>query len=536
MDTPGPTIAERYELGEVLGRGGMSEVRAGRDLRLGRDVAIKLLTSAGADASRMRERFEAEARAVASLSHPNVVLVFDSGEHEGVPFLVMERLPGRTVADEMSAGPLAPDRAARVTTDVLGALGAAHAAGIVHRDIKPSNVLLCPDGVAKVSDFGIAKTASAMALTDDGTLLGTPSYVAPERLTGAPATPQSDLYSAGVLLYEALSGRPPFEGDSPAELMRAIVESRPVPLRERRPDLPAHLDRAVKTAMEREPSSRFATAAEMAAALVAETTGAEATAVPVAPGPPKSRRPDTRRLVAGGLCLLIVVALVSVIVAGSGDRPDATSSATTVSTSPPQAFPARGGPLAPGRYRTAALQPPIDLTLEAGWALAEPEAADVLFLKLTDRDHPEAELTVVSPTRVFLRDRTYPLAVDYVAAGAGEPAPADLLNWLQEHPRLRVSKPAETRIGTVDAVRVDIEAASPYPSEVCVGPCVALFQLDAEQGTYRLIKLDQGKTMRLYIARVNEGTVVVSVVVPTDEVGAVTPAVDSVVKTIAFAP
>ena len=543
MSDPSPTIAERYELGELLGRGGMSEVRAGRDLRLGRDVAIKLLTSAGTGASRMRERFEAEARAVASLSHPNVVLVFDSGEHEGVPFLVMERLPGRTLADEMAAGPLAPDRAVRVAKDVLAALGAAHAAGIVHRDIKPSNVLLCPDGGVKVSDFGIAKTASAMTLTDDGTLLGTPGYLAPERLTGEPATPRSDLYSAGVLLYEALSGRPPFEGDSPAGLLRAIAGGRPVPLLERRPDLPPHLDRVVRTAMEKEPSNRFATAAEMAAALLDGAPQAEATAVLDAPRPrgeteilepPPSRRPETRRRIAGGVCLLALLALVFAIVARAGDRRDAASSAASVTTGPPQALPARAGPLAPGRYRTAALQPPIAVTLDDGWALAEPEAADVLFLKRTGQGQPVAELTVLAPKRVFLGDRPYPSAADYVAAGAGEPAPANLLDWLQRHPRLRVSKPTDTRIGAVSAVRVDIEASSPYPSEVCVGPCVALFQLDAEQGRYRLVKLDQGETMRLYIARVEGRTVVVSVVAPTDAIGAVTPAVDAAVKTMAF--
>lgn len=527
-----PTIAERYELGEVLGRGGMSEVRAGRDLRLGRDVAIKLLTGAGADASQMRERFDAEARAVASLSHPNVVMVFDSGEHENVPFLVMERLPGRTLADEIAAGPLTADRAARLATDVLAALGAAHAAGIVHRDVKPGNVLLSADGGAKVSDFGIAKTTSTTALTDDGTLLGTPGYVAPERLAGAPATPQSDLYSAGVLLYEALSGQLPFEGDSPAALLRAITEGRPVPLLERRPDLPGYLDRAVKKAMETEPSSRFATATEMAAALVDEGPGAEETAVLVVPRPHARAEGPPRRLVAGGVCLLGVVAVVSLIV-GSRDRPDATSSVATVSTGPPQPFPTRAGPLAPGRYRTSALLPAVDLTLGAGWALAEPEGEDVLFLKGVDQDHHPAELTVVSPKRVFLRDRTYPYAADYVAAGAGEPAPADLLDWLQGHPRLRVSNPADTRIGTVTAVRVDIEAVSPYPSEVCVGPCVALFKLDAEPGEYRLLKLDQGETMRAYIARAMGRTVVVSVVVPG---GAVTPAVDSVVKTLAFVP
>jgi hypothetical protein len=549
MSATRPTIAERYELGDVLGRGGMSEVRAGRDLRLGRDVAIKLLTTVGADGSRMRERFEAEARAVASLSHPNVVLVFDSGEHDGVPYLVMERLPGRTLADEMAAGPLSPERAVRVTTDVLAALGAAHAAGIVHRDIKPSNVLVCADGAVKVSDFGIAKTAAAMTLTDDGTLLGTPGYLAPERLTGEPATPQSDLYSVGVLLYEALSGRPPFEGDSPAQLLRAIAEGRPVPLQERRPDLPPRLAQAVERAMEREPSARFATAAEMSAALGDEHAGTEATGVLVAPGgqPEETeavaamerapgRVPDRRSQVVGGLCVVVVLALVLGIVTRSGDDPEAATPAAPVATGPPQPLPQAAGPLAPGRYRTATLQPPIDLSVDSGWALGEPEAADVLFLKRTGGERPAAELTVLSVDRVFPGDRTYQSAADYVAAGAGEPAPPNLLAWLQRHPRLKVSTPSETRVGGVDAIRVDIEAGSPYRSEVCVGQCVALFQLRAEPGKYRLVKLDQGETMRLYIVQVAGRTVVVSVVVPTEALGSVTHSVDAVVKTIAFAP
>jgi eukaryotic-like serine/threonine-protein kinase len=547
VSAPGPTIAERYELGELLGRGGMSEVRAGRDLRLGRDVAIKLLTTVATDRSRSRERFEAEARAVASLSHPNVVLVFDSGEHEGVPFLVMERLPGRTLADELSAGPLTPERAGRVATDVLAALDAAHAAGIIHRDIKPSNVLLCPDGGVKVSDFGIAKTASAMTLTDHGTLLGTPGYLAPERLAGEPATPRSDLYSVGVLLYEALSGHPPFDGDTPADLMRALAESRPVPLLERRPDLPPHLGRAVERAMEKEPSARFATAADMAAALVHDAPHSAATAVLVPPDPPSegaeapgvakappSRgRATQRRVVAGGVCLLLVVAVLSVIVARSGDRPDAASPAIA---GPAQPFPAAAGPLAAGRYRTKALQPPVELTIDNGWTLAEADAPDVLFLKRAGQDQADAELTVLSVQRVFLRERTHRNAADYLAPGAAEPTPPDLLDWLQRHPRLRVSKPTDTRIGAVQAVRVDIEAASPYPSEVCVGPCVVLFQLDAEQGRYRLVKLDQGKTMRLSIARVNGRTVVVSVVAPADAMGAASAAAESVVKTMTFPP
>jgi hypothetical protein len=259
--------------------------------------------------------------------------------------------------------------------------------------------------------------------------------------------------------------------------------------------------------------------------------GEETEAVAIRPHP--SRRRHARRQVVGGGCILVVLAVIIALVGRSDDRPEEASSGAAVAAQP---LPARAGPLAPGRYRTAALQPPIDITVDSGWALAEPEAADVLFLKHTAQDQPAAELTVLALKRVFLRDRTYQHGPDYVAAGAGEPAPPNLLDWLQGHPRLRVSKPTQSRIGAVDAVRVDIEARSPYPSDVCVGPCVALFQLDAEPGAYRLVKLDHGKTMRLYIARVDGRTVLVSIVAPTESMEAVAPAVDSVVRTMTIAP
>ena len=151
------TLAGRYELVEVVGRGGMGEVWAARDLRLGRSVAVKLLNPTMASDGGVRERFETEARSAARLSHPSVVQVFDSGEHDGVPFLVMELLPGRTLADEVATGPLDPEPVRRIGIEVLGALEASHRAGVLHRDIKPSNVLLTADGRAKVGDFGIAR-------------------------------------------------------------------------------------------------------------------------------------------------------------------------------------------------------------------------------------------------------------------------------------------------------------------------------------------------------------------------------------------
>lgn len=276
-------IADRYELGTVLGRGGMGEVRDGLDRRLGRPVAVKLLRRDMAADPELRRRFEAEAKAAAGLAHPNVVAVHDTGEQDGVPYIVMERLAGRTVADDVAEGPLEAARVARLAREVLAALDVAHRAGVVHRDIKPGNLLLTPDSSVKVGDFGIAKAAETQPsdLTATGQVIGTPAYLAPERLEGKPATARSDLYSLGVVLYEALSGAKPYWGDTSWDLGRAIMDGRYRPLGEVAPDCPPALVATVERAMAAAPEDRFATAADMAAALddVAMPPGDVATTV-----------------------------------------------------------------------------------------------------------------------------------------------------------------------------------------------------------------------------------------------------------------
>ena len=268
---PGTLIGDRYLLDEPLGRGGMAEVWGAVDQRLDRRVAVKALVAELAADAGFRARFAAEARAVARLSHPNVVGVFDTGEHAGRPFLVMERLPGQTLADRVAAGALSEPEARSVAFDVLGALSAAHAAGIVHRDIKPANILLLPDGSAKVADFGIAKLTDPAATdgadrTATNILVGTPAYLAPERVDGFAATPASDLYALGVVLYEALSGSKPFNGDTPVAVAMAAQEGAR-PLTEVRPGTDPDLTRVIHRAMAADPTERFASAAEMASAL-----------------------------------------------------------------------------------------------------------------------------------------------------------------------------------------------------------------------------------------------------------------------------
>jgi serine/threonine-protein kinase len=280
-------IADRYELGNVLGRGGMGEVRRAHDRRLARDVAVKVLSGAAAANNESYSRFEYEARAAAALVHPNVVRVYDFGQDGDRVYLVMELLSGRTLADEIKEGPVAPERVVAVASDVLAGLAAAHARGIVHRDIKPGNVLFDEHGQAKLGDFGVA-TSGGQNLTQTGLVVGTPAYVAPERLDGATATPRSDIYAVGVMCYEAMSGVKPFSGDTPIAMAVAIERGQPAHLKQRCPDAPAALCDVVMRAMHRDPAQRFANADEFAAALRASlrddgerTMETPVTAIPV---------------------------------------------------------------------------------------------------------------------------------------------------------------------------------------------------------------------------------------------------------------
>ena len=357
------TLGGRYELLEVVGRGGMGEVWAARDLRLGRKVAVKLLSPSVASEAGVRERFDEEARSAARLSHPNVVLVFDSGEHDGTPYLVMELLPGRTLADEVALGPLEPERVRRMGLGVLGALGASHGAGILHRDIKPGNVLLAADDTVKLGDFGIAKSTEGLHLTSAGMIVGTAAYLAPERVAGQPATPQSDLYAVGVVLYEALSGRKPFQGDTPIGLMLAVEAHEPIPLAEARPGLDSSLAATVERAMAKDPAARFSSAAAMAAALAGDgvapapgtatvpnavLSSTEVLAAPTARQPAPEGRPagagvvtdrwEALRRNPGTVLAVILVAvfLLAVVLAtrdgGSPSTPSGGTSATTLRT------------------------------------------------------------------------------------------------------------------------------------------------------------------------------------------------------------
>jgi serine/threonine protein kinase len=215
MTLQGQVLAGRYALGGLLGAGGMGQVYRVRDRVLERTVAVKVLSPAATQDLALVARFDREARAAAALHHPNIVTVFDSGTHGDLHYLVMEYVDGQSLAGLLrQEGVLEPRRAAEVGCQVCQALAAAHAGGLVHRDITPGNVLVDQEGLVKVADFGIAKLTAATTMTGDGMLLGTAAYLAPEQAQGRPVDGRSDLYGLGCVLYELVTGAPPFAGDS----------------------------------------------------------------------------------------------------------------------------------------------------------------------------------------------------------------------------------------------------------------------------------------------------------------------------------
>ncbi len=278
-------LAGRYEVGELVGRGGMAEVHIGHDARLGRTVAIKILRSDLARDPSFLARFRREAQAAASLNHPAIVAVYDTGEDEykdaqgnpvHVPFIVMEYVEGHTVRDVLRDGQAVPiDEAIEITAGVLSALEYSHHAGIVHRDIKPANVMITPTGAIKVMDFGIARAVadSAATMTQTQAVIGTAQYLSPEQARGETVDARSDLYSTGCLLFELLTGRTPFIGDSPVAVAYQHVRETPATPSSLAPDVPEVLDRITMKALAKERSARYSSAAEFRADLESALRG-----------------------------------------------------------------------------------------------------------------------------------------------------------------------------------------------------------------------------------------------------------------------
>src|SRR5215208_249921 len=265
---PDTLVDGRYRIIRRLGSGGMADVYCAEDLQLGRRVALKLLYRRFAEDEEFVERFRREASSAAGLQHPNVVAVFDRGEFDGTYYIAMEFLEGRSLKQLVrQEGALDPDRAIDLVIQILKAARFAHRRGIVHRDIKPHNVIVDDEGRAKVTDFGIAR-AGASDMTETGSIMGTAQYLSPEQAQGQPVSPRSDLYSIGVMLYELLTGRVPFEAESPVTIALKHVSEPPIPPAELNPAIPPALEAVVLRALEKDPARRYADADEFAAALM----------------------------------------------------------------------------------------------------------------------------------------------------------------------------------------------------------------------------------------------------------------------------
>jgi serine/threonine protein kinase len=298
----GETVSHYRIVGKV-GAGGMGEVYRAHDPRLNRDVAIKILPEALSERPDRLVRFEREARAAGALNHPNIMAVYDVGNHDGLPYIVTELHEGENLRERIDGGDLTVRKAVRLAAQVADGLAAAHGRGIVHRDLKPENVFVTQDGHVKILDFGLAKlidrtpptgrtadVETAEMVTEAGTVVGTVSYMAPEQLQGRPTDHRSDIFSFGVLLFEMLSGRRPFRGDSKAQIVASILRDEPSHLTDPGRPVPPVVERIVRQCLQKRPEDRFESAHDLAIALRAVSDSEVSAQTPAtAPRPKRSR-------------------------------------------------------------------------------------------------------------------------------------------------------------------------------------------------------------------------------------------------------
>jgi serine/threonine-protein kinase len=320
-------FAGRYRLEERIGVGGMSEVWSALDLELERDVALKLVAP---DAD--RARFDREAQAVARLSHPHICRLYDYGEADGRPYMVLELLLGGSLDDRLRDGRPLPDaESARIATELASALGYAHSEGVLHRDVKPTNVLFDSEGGVKIADFGIALVVDEPTLTEAGTLLGTAAYISPEQSRGEFVTPATDVYAFGAVLFQMLTGRPPFEGTDALEVAAKHASQEPPLISSVRPDVPPELAEVATAALAKRPEDRPADGNALVAMLTSGTpTSVEAATEVITPR--RSRRVGPREVaIAGALLLVAVVGVGAAMLA----TPETSEAPVTGTTRPP---------------------------------------------------------------------------------------------------------------------------------------------------------------------------------------------------------
>jgi serine/threonine-protein kinase len=358
----GRRLADRYELEEVVARGGMGVVWRGRDLRLDRPVAVKLVSGAALTDPTTIERFDREAHTVARLNHPNIVAVYDFGADAGDSYLVMELVEGRSLAAVIGDGPLSVADAVAVATQACTALAAAHAAGVVHRDVKPANLIRTSDGVVKICDFGIAHLQHAPGqarLTGTAVAMGSTSYMAPEQVNGDPIDARTDLYGLGCTIHAMLTGAPPFVGLTPLSVVHQHVTQSPPDVRAARPDVPAPLARLVDELLAKSPDDRPRDAGAVAARLAVTVPIPARDGAPepgLLPADPPGQHPRRWRrwgIAAGGAAALAAIVLASLLAAtrDGGGR-------AAVTTPPPASAEAVSAPApAPAGTRSPAPTP-----------------------------------------------------------------------------------------------------------------------------------------------------------------------------------
>jgi hypothetical protein len=470
-------MGDRYRLDSVLGRGGVATVWRGWDLRLERAVAVKVLDRTGLDGDpSAATRFDREARTLARLAHPNIVTVYDFGAQDGVAYLVMELIEGRSLAALLADGPLPVAQAAAIAAQVCDALGAAHRAGVIHRDVKPANILIPSGGGVKVCDFGIARlqyAAGQATLTAVDTAIGTSDYMAPEQAAGDPVDARTDLYALGCVLYAMLAGSPPFAGDGPISVVYQHLHRAPVPVRSLRGDVPPDLDNLVGQLLAKSPADRPADAAQVrtrltgwavqphaargddptvslaaagpvgtiraATALVTPTRTLPAVVAPVEQQRPPTLPGRRRRLTSGGLAALAAAVLIVLIAAllaftqltGTPSRQQAAPPASTPATTGPAPTTAPPSSIPPTEPRAPAdqiseLQATIQQLTQAGQL--DPHAANDLSRQLNDLTRGKAHDT---PSKIAaLQNKLTQLRADNKITTAGYSTLTASLNQL----------------------------------------------------------------------------------------------------------
>jgi eukaryotic-like serine/threonine-protein kinase len=450
-------LGDRYELGETLGRGGMAEVFEGQDLRLNRRVAVKVLRPDLARDPAFQSRFRREAQSAASLNDPNIVAVYDTGEdmldgagqHAMVPYIVMEYVDGHTLRELMSSGRrLLPERSLEIMSSVLSALDYSHAHGIIHRDIKPGNVMLTRTGDVKVMDFGIARAvADAQAtMTQGNAVMGTAQYLSPEQARGEVVDARSDLYSAGCLLYELLTGRPPFQGESAVSVAYQHVSETPVPPSQIDAAVPPALDGLVLKSLAKNPGDRYQTANDFKA--------------------------DVERALAG----LPVTGTIPTL------RATVPASASTTASLQPVGMVDPGSSGAPKRSPWAW----VGVTV-----LVLAVAAAALFLGRTLFDTGSGQrVTVPDVVGMSIDEAQRALEAQGLRLGAQTPQTSDQ----PEDTVLAQDPQADTQLATGEAVTVTVSAGK---QQTQVPPLEGLTSLDAVRTALRDAKLDLGNVKQV---------------------------------------